>query len=125
MALSVLLFSKAVDFSLREVLIRQFGLAATDLWQAVAKLSDNYTMVFSALMSSVYYPRLAALSAQPRRAGRGFVRLVLRLLAPMLAVGLGSLWLAAPGCCRCCSNPASPPPASCWAPSCWPTGPSF
>ena len=93
MALSVLLFSKVVDFSLREVLIRQFGLAATDLWQAVAKLSDNYTMVFSALMSSVYYPRLAALSARPHERGR-FVRLVLALLAPVLALGLATLWLA-------------------------------
>ncbi len=93
MALSVLLFSKAVDFGLREVLIRQFGLAATDLWQAVAKLSDNYTMVFSALVGSVYYPRLAALSTQPRAQGR-FVGLVLRLLAPALAVGLAAIWLA-------------------------------
>jgi polysaccharide transporter, PST family len=92
MALSVLFFSKAVDFSLRELLMRQFGLAATDLWQAVAKLSDNYTMVFSALMGSVYYPRLAALSARPRERAR-LVRTVLAVLAPGLAAGLGLLWL--------------------------------
>ncbi|UPL50658.1 hypothetical protein [Hymenobacter sublimis] len=92
MALSVLLFSKAVDFSLRQVLIRQFGLGPTDLWQAVAKLSDNYTMVFSALMSSVYYPRLAALSGRPTERRR-LVRTVLALLAPGLALGLGALWL--------------------------------
>ncbi|GGG42998.1 LPS biosynthesis protein [Hymenobacter glacieicola] len=92
MALSVLLFSKAVDFSLRQVLIRQFGLGPTDLWQAVAKLSDNYTMVFSALMSSVYYPRLAALSGRPAERRR-LVRTVLALLAPGLAAGLGALWL--------------------------------
>lgn len=92
MALSVLLFSKAVDFSMRQVLIWQFGLAPTDLWQAVAKLSDNYTMVFSALMSSVYYPRLAALSSQPA-ARRQLVRTVLVVLAPGLGLGLGLLWL--------------------------------
>ncbi|MBX0289984.1 hypothetical protein K3G63_06005 [Hymenobacter sp. HSC-4F20] len=92
MALSVLLFSKAVDFSLRRVLIWHFGLAPTDLWQAVAKLSDNYTMVFSALMSSVYYPRLAALSSQPA-ARRQLVRTVLAVLAPGLGLGLGLLWL--------------------------------
>ncbi|MCA8830717.1 MATE family efflux transporter [Hymenobacter pini] len=92
MALSIVFFSKVVDFSLREVLIRQFGLATTDLWQAVAKLSDNYTMVFSALMSSVYYPRLAALSARPLERAR-LVRTVLALLAPVVAVGLGGLWL--------------------------------
>ncbi|UOQ76975.1 hypothetical protein MUN84_21275 [Hymenobacter sp. 5516J-16] len=97
MALSVLLFSKAVDFSLRQVLIRQFGLGPTDLWQAVAKLSDNYTMVFSALMSSVYYPRLAALSGRPTERRR-LVRTVLALLAPGLALGLGALWLLRGGC---------------------------
>ncbi|SNR32195.1 MATE family efflux transporter [Hymenobacter mucosus] len=92
MALSVLLFGKSVDFSLREILIRQVGLGQTDLWQAVAKLSDNYTMVFSAVMSSVYYPRLAALSADPARQ-RLLVRTVLLGLAGLLAFGFGLLWL--------------------------------
>ncbi|TGE24677.1 hypothetical protein E5K00_05550 [Hymenobacter aquaticus] len=92
MAASVLLFSKAVDFVMRDVLIRYFSLAQTGLWQAVAKLSDNYTMVFSAVMGSVYYPRLAALVGQPA-ALRAYVRTVLRVLAPGVALGLGGLWL--------------------------------
>jgi PST family polysaccharide transporter len=92
MALSVLMFGKSVDFAMREVLIRQLGLAQTDLWQAVAKLSDNYTMVFSAVMGSVYYPRLAALIAEPQQR-RQLLRTVLALLAPSLAVGFGVLWL--------------------------------
>ncbi|MCR5886409.1 hypothetical protein LRS06_01195 [Hymenobacter sp. J193] len=92
MALSTLVFGKAVDFALRAVLVREFGLAQTDLWQAVAKLSDNYTMVFAALMSSVYYPRLAALSAQPQAQG-AYVRSILLLLMPVLAAGLGLLYL--------------------------------
>lgn len=92
MAGSLLLFGTAVNFAVRELLIARFGLAQTDLWQAVAKISDNYTMVFSALMSSVYYPRLAALSTQPA-AQRAYVRTILLLLAPVLAVGLGLLYL--------------------------------
>ena len=92
MAASLLLFGTAVNFALREVLIARFGLAQTDLWQAVAKTSDNYTMVFTALMSSVYYPRLAALSTQPA-AQRAYVRTVVLLLAPVLAVGLSGLYL--------------------------------
>ncbi|TGE28898.1 MATE family efflux transporter [Hymenobacter metallicola] len=91
MALSVLLFSKAVDFVLRDVLIRYFNLSQTGLWQAVAKLSDNYTMVFSAVMGSVYYPRLAALIGQPAPL-RTYVRTVLLVLAPGLALGLGLLY---------------------------------
>jgi len=96
MAVSVLLFSKAVDFVLRDVLILRFSLAQTDNWQAVAKLSDNYTMVFSALMGSVYYPRLAKLAGQPA-ALRRYVRTVLLLLAPGLALGLGGLYLLRDG----------------------------
>ncbi|GAA3926906.1 hypothetical protein [Hymenobacter algoricola] len=91
MAVSVLLFSKAVDFMLRDVLILRFSLAQTDNWQAVAKLSDNYTMVFSALMSSVYYPRLARLAGEPA-ALRRYMRTVLLLLAPALALGLAVLF---------------------------------
>lgn len=92
MAGSLLLFGTAVNFAVREVLIARFGLAQTDLWQAVAKVSDNYTMVFTGLMSSVYYPRLAALSTQPA-AQRAYVRTVITLLAPVLAIGLGLIYL--------------------------------
>lgn len=93
MAVSTLFFGKAVDFVLRDYLLTTFGPARTDLWQAVAKLSDNYTMVFGAVMSSVFYPRLAALAGQPQ-AARGYVRGVLALLAPALALGLGLLYAA-------------------------------
>ncbi|SDX47500.1 MATE family efflux transporter [Hymenobacter psychrophilus] len=92
MALSTLLFTKAVSFVLREVLVQRFGLEATDLWQAVAKLSDNYGMVVSSVLGTVYYPRLAALGGAPAAQGR-FVRLVLLVLAPALALGLALLWL--------------------------------
>ncbi|GGF10256.1 LPS biosynthesis protein [Hymenobacter cavernae] len=92
MAVSVLLFSYAVNFELRSVLIRRFPIAQVDLWQAVAKLSDNYTMVFSALMSSVYYPRLAALIGRPDVL-RTYVRTLVLLVAVLAALGLGFLFL--------------------------------
>ena len=91
MAGSTLLFGKAVDYVLRDYLLTTYGPARTDLWQAVAKLSDNYTMVFGAVMSSVFYPRLAALAGQPR-AARAYLQGVLGLLAPVLAVGLGLIF---------------------------------
>ena len=91
MAVSTLLFGKAVDYVLRDYLLATYGPARTDLWQVVAKLSDNYTMVFSAVMGSVFYPRLAALAGQPR-AARQYLRGVLRLLAPVLAAGLGLIY---------------------------------
>ncbi|UOQ95842.1 hypothetical protein MUN81_11255 [Hymenobacter sp. 5317J-9] len=91
MAVSSLLFGRAVDYVLRDHLLATYGPARTDLWQAVAKLSDNYTMVFGAVMSSVFYPRLAALAAQPRQARR-YLLSVLVLLVPLLAAGLGLLF---------------------------------
>ena len=92
MALSSLLFGKAVDFALRAYLLAHFGPARADLWQTVAKLSDNYTMVFAAVMSSVFYPRLAALMPQPT-AARAYRRAVLGLLAPLLAAGLSLIFV--------------------------------
>ena len=92
MAVSTLFFGKAVDYVLRDYLLATFGPTQTDLWQAVAKLSDNYTMVFGAVMSSVFYPRLAALTGQPR-AARGYLLSVLGLLAPVLAAGLGMIFV--------------------------------
>jgi len=91
MAVGLLLFGKAVDFSVRELLVRQYGILATDLWQAVVKLSDNYTMVLAAVMSSIYYPRLAALATQPA-AQRQWVRTVLRLVVPLTGAGLVLLY---------------------------------
>lgn len=91
MAVSTLVFGKAVDYALRDYLLHTYGPGRTDLWQAVAKLSDNYTMVFAAVMSSVFYPRLAALAGQPR-AARAYLLGVLGLLAPVLAAGLGLLF---------------------------------
>jgi PST family polysaccharide transporter len=92
MAVSSLAFGRAVDYVLRDYLLATYGPARTDLWQAVAKLSDNYTMVFGAVMGSVFYPRLAALVGQPAQARR-YLLSVLGLLAPLLAGGLGLIFV--------------------------------
>ncbi len=91
MAGSNLLFGRAVDFVLRAHLLHTYGPARTDLWQAVVKLSDNYTLLVGTLLATVFYPRLAALAGQPA-AARTYVRHALALLAPALALGLGLVW---------------------------------
>ncbi len=91
-AASVLLFGKALDFAVRALLVQRFGLTQTDLWQAVGKLSDNYTMVVAAGLGSVFYPQLAALAGQPA-AARAYIRAALQLLALALAAGLGLIYL--------------------------------
>jgi PST family polysaccharide transporter len=91
MALGTLLFGRAVDYAVRDYLIRHFAPASTDLWQAVARLSDNYSLVVGAVLSTVFYPKLAALAAVPAQAQR-YLRAVLGLLAVGLAVGLGLIF---------------------------------
>ncbi len=93
MAIGNVVFGRAVDMAVRALLLVRFGPARADVWQAAAKLSDNYTMVVAAVLSTVFYPRLAALAGQPA-AARAYLRGVLRVLAPALALGLGAIFLA-------------------------------
>lgn len=91
MAVGSLLFGRAVDYAVRAWLMAHFAPDRTDLWQAVVKLSDNYTMVVSALLSTVFYPRLAGLAAQPAQ-GRRYLWAIVGLLAGGLAAGLGLVY---------------------------------
>jgi PST family polysaccharide transporter len=91
MAAGSLVCGRAVDYGLRAWLIAHYAPARTDLWQAVAKLSDNYTLVVGAVLSTVFYPRLAALTATPAQARR-YLAAVLGLLAVGLAGALGLVY---------------------------------
>lgn len=91
MALGNLLVGRAVDYAVRAYLIEHFAPSATDLWQAVVKLSDNYTLAVVAVLNTVFYPRLAALAAAPAEQRR-YVSTVAGLLAVGLALGLGLLY---------------------------------
>jgi PST family polysaccharide transporter len=92
MASGPLLFGRAVDYAVRAYLIQHFTPASTDLWQAVARLSDHYSLVVGAVLSTVFYPRLAALAVVPAQA-RYYLRAVLALLAGGLGVGLGLVFM--------------------------------
>ena len=92
MGASTLLFGRAVDYAVRAHLLATFGPARTDSWQAVARLSDQYSMVFGAVAAAVFYPRLAALSPRPAEA-RAFVGRTLAQVAPLLAAALALLYL--------------------------------
>ncbi len=91
MAAGTLLFGRAVDYAVRAYLIAHFAPAATDLWQAVARVSDNSTLVVGAVLSTVFYPRLAALAPAPAEQRR-YVGAVAGLLAVGLGAGFGLLF---------------------------------
>ena len=91
MAVGTQLFGQAVDYALRAYLIQHFTPAATDLWQAVDKLSGNYSAAVAAVLGTVFHPRLAALAARPAEQRR-YVSTVAGLLAGGLALGLSILF---------------------------------
>lgn len=91
MASGALVFGRVIDFEVRAYLIGHFAPVSTDLWQAVDRLSGNYTLVVATVLSTVFYPRLAALAATPAQARR-YLQAVLGLLAGGLALGLGLVY---------------------------------
>lgn len=87
MALTLVVCSKMVNFYVRDLMMRRFDLYQTGLWQAVVKLSDNYTMVFTSLLGMLYYPRMAALARQ-QQAFSVFVRHTFYRAVPLIGLGL-------------------------------------
>lgn len=61
MALSIVLFSKAVDFFIRQYAISNFDTIETGHWQSVVRVSELYLMAFVAVLSMVYYPRVSTI----------------------------------------------------------------
>jgi PST family polysaccharide transporter len=91
MASGALVFGRIIDYEVRAYLIGHFAPASTDLWQAVDRLSGNYSFVIATILSTVFYPRLAALAVIPAQARR-YLLAVLGLLAVCLAIGLGLIF---------------------------------
>jgi PST family polysaccharide transporter len=91
MASGTLVFGRVIDYEVRAYLIGHFAPASTDLWQAVDRLSGNYSLVVATVLSTVFYPRLAALAVIPAQARR-YLLAVLGLLAVGLAIGLGLIF---------------------------------
>ena len=87
MALSVLVGSKLVDFWVRDHIMEQFGNGPTGFWQAAVKLSDNYTMVFLAVLGLAYYPQLSARLAAPETV-KAFVKPIFWTLSGAVLLGL-------------------------------------
>jgi len=88
MASGSLLFGRAVDYAVRAYLMAHFAPASIDMWQAVARLSDHYSLMAGAVLSTVFYPRLTALAPVPAQA-RHYLRAVLGLLAGGVGGALG------------------------------------
>ena len=87
MAVSVLVFTKIVDFMIRDYAIDQFGLHLTGLWQSVVKLSDVYMALFLATVGATYYPRVSSLIFNSDQL-RTYLKGILAIILPVTFVGL-------------------------------------
>jgi len=92
MAFSVLLFTKLVDFFVRDYAIEAFGLHYTGIWQAVVKLSNTYMDIFIATVGSVYYPKISSLIFNSNHL-RKYLREMLAIVLPFSVIGLLALYL--------------------------------
>ncbi len=92
MALSAVVCLKLTDFFIRDYVIARFDLYQTGLWQAVVKVSENYSTVYTALIGMVVYPRMAAM-VNEEDALRRFVRNTFYLVLPGLILALLLVYL--------------------------------
>ncbi|WP_181305714.1 oligosaccharide flippase family protein [Rufibacter sp. XAAS-G3-1] len=87
MAVSTLVGGKLADFIVREVAISRFSLHDTGMWQAVVRISDSYTMVYTSILGMVYYPKVASLVTEEDELKR-YIRTIFLTLVPLLGVSL-------------------------------------
>lgn len=93
MALSVLLFTKGLDYYIRDFMIRHFSVYQAGLWQGVVRLSDSYTALFTAVLSYAFYPKVAALTTNSAQLNL-FIKHVLKLVIPIILVGLVGVYFS-------------------------------
>lgn len=84
---SVLLFSKLVDFGVRNFAITEYGFRLAGLWQAVVKISDSYMSLFIATVGVVFYPQVSSLVFDIENL-RKYIRDVLYIVIPVTLIGL-------------------------------------
>ncbi|WP_187263221.1 MATE family efflux transporter [Pontibacter beigongshangensis] len=92
MALSAVVCLKLTNFFVRDFVISRFELYETGLWQAVVRVSENYSLVYTSVIGMLYYPRMAALVNEPDVL-RKFVRSAFYLVMPGLLVALLLVYL--------------------------------
>lgn len=92
MALSAVACLKLTDFFIRDFVISRYNLYQTGLWQAVVRVSEQYSNVYTSVIGMVIYPRMAALVGEPEQL-RKYVRNTFYLVLPALALALLLVYL--------------------------------
>ncbi|TXK47142.1 hypothetical protein FVR03_09855 [Pontibacter qinzhouensis] len=92
MALSAVVCLKLTNFFVRDFVIGRLDLYETGLWQAVVRVSENYTLVYTSVIGMLYYPRMAALITE-QDVLRRYVRSTFYLVMPAIAIALLLVYL--------------------------------
>jgi PST family polysaccharide transporter len=92
MAISFLLFERAVSFGVREYSIYYFNSENTGFWQSVATISTYYSGAFTAIVMAVFYPQITKLIPEKAKLSQylksTFGMVVLGLIAGLVLVYL-------------------------------------
>lgn len=89
---SVLVFSKLVDFGVRQYAMSEFGFKLAGLWQSVVKISDSYMSLFIATVGVVFYPQVSALVFDTDKL-RNYIKDVLYIVTPVTIIGLFLIYI--------------------------------
>lgn len=92
MAISAIVFGRLLDFAVRDYVIEIYGLERTGLWQAVAKMSTSYMLVFTGTVGVIYYPKMASL-VHDHTALKKYVLRVMGFVAFITLMSLGIYYL--------------------------------
>jgi PST family polysaccharide transporter len=92
MATSVLLFSKGLEYYIRDYLFRHYSVEQTGLWQGVVRISDSYTALYTAVLAYAFYPKVAVMLPDAQKLKK-FVQQAFKLLVPVIIMGLALIFL--------------------------------
>ncbi|QNF34900.1 hypothetical protein HUW51_20035 [Adhaeribacter swui] len=92
MATSVLLFSKGLEYYIRDYLFRHYSVEQTGLWQGVVRVSDSYTALYTAVLAYAFYPKVAVMLPDAQKL-KNFVQQAFKLLVPVIILGLTFIYL--------------------------------
>lgn len=92
MSVSVLLFSKGLEYYIRSYLFEHYSVYDTGLWQGVVRISDSYTAIYTAVLAFAFYPKVAALMPD-KAALKVFVRGALIIVIPVTFLGLAGVYI--------------------------------
>jgi PST family polysaccharide transporter len=91
-ALASAVLSRVVDFFVRSYLIKSFNPHQTGLWQAIAKISDGYTTIFSAALGILIFTKIASFINDEKKM-RIFVRKSLAFTAFTTGIGMMVIYI--------------------------------